>query len=263
MCVCALPGSPAAACTFAELDFAEQAIAANRLIQAQEMLEAATAACANEEQYLGLAASLRLKQGELADARSRFEALAVAHPQNPDYASGAGRAALRQADNAAALDWLLRATQMPDADWEAWSSLGIVLDIRRQWNESALAYEQALALAPNEASIWNNRGYSLVMQRRAEEALPFLQAAQRLAPDDPRVERNRLIAEGMLGNYPQYQFPAESARDWASRLNNAGYGAMLAGNHEDADRLFNQAIEASDVFFARAERNRRMNEEAQ
>ncbi|QLC22439.1 tetratricopeptide repeat protein [Parasphingopyxis sp. CP4] len=263
ICVCALPASPAHACAFADLDFAEQAIAANRLIQAQEMLEAATTACSSEERYLALAAALRLQQGELADARSRFEALAVDNPENPQYASGAGRAAMRQGDNAAALDWLMRATMMPDADWQAWSSLGIVLDSRRHWAESTLAYEQALALAPEEPSAWNNRGYSLIMQRRAEEALPFLEAAQRLAPDDRRIGRNRLIAAAMLGNYPQYQLPAESARDWASRLNDAGYGAMLAGNYADAERLFDQAIEASDVYFARAARNRSLAQEAQ
>lgn len=244
-----------AACDTEALAQIESALDARRLHQAQRMLGLHAPHCADHIAFRRLLAETRLRTGDAEAALEDFLELAAADPQNHAIAAGVGRAALASENPQLALDWLMAATASDEAGWRAWNALGVTLDRLEMWEESAIAYREALRLAPEIAAIWNNRGYSLVAQGNAEEALAYLRAAARLSPNDGRIRRNLAIARGMAGLYPRRSRAAGNGREWAEELNNTGYGALLAGNRTAARSLFARAIEARDRHFSRAARN--------
>lgn len=229
------------------------AIDGGRLVQAELMLGAMSAAPTPTE--LRLFGDLRLAQQRYVEAAKVFLRLEQLEPADSHVESRLGMALLHlnRVDDAEAR--LRKAVQLPGADWQAWNALGVLLDGRKAWIESRQAYDHAVSLAPNEPSVLNNAAYSLIMQSHAVEARDLLAKARALAPGDQRILVNSQIADGMAGYYPKKRAGNETHAQWASRLNNAGYGAMLAGDLPKARSLFAQAIKASDTHFDAAEKN--------
>ena len=246
---------PPAVCDPTQIGYLNAAVTGNRLIQAERMLGALRAGCAQHPQYLALSGQWALATGRFEQALATFSALAAQAPDNSDYLSAAGRAAFQAGRLVQALDLLNRATALPAADWRAWNALAVLHDRRRDWEASGRAYERALQLAPDQAAILNNRGYSLMLQGRAPEALPYLERAFALDANNEAIRRNRGMAQAMTGTFDDARRPRETTRDWAQRLNNMGYAAWLAGDQPAARRLLARAIEVSDTQFERAEAN--------
>jgi Flp pilus assembly protein TadD len=229
------------------------AIDGGRLVQADLMLGALPDAPSIDE--LRLFGDLRLAQQRYVDAAKLFLKLEQLTPQDAHAISRLGMALLHldRLDDAEAR--LRKAVALPGADWQSWNVLGVLLDGRRAWIESRQAYAQALALAPNEPKVLNNAAYSLILQDHAGEAREMLAKAHALAPADPRITVNIEIADGMAGFYPKKRAANETNAQWAAHLNNAGYGAMLAGDLPKARSLFARAIEASNTHYDAAEKN--------
>jgi Flp pilus assembly protein TadD len=242
-------------CNPGQLEFLRTALDSNRLIQVERMIASMQPTCREHRSFMALTARWALRTGRSEQALSLYLRLMAQAPNDPELVSGAGRAAYHAGRIDQAYQWLSRATALPNADWRAWSALGVLHDRRREWEASERAYARAAQLAPNQAAIWNNRGYSLLLQRRFAEALIYLDRAYGLDPNDEAVRRTRTIGHAMAGRFDPARRPRESAREWADRLNNMGYAAWLAGDTEAARRLLAQAIEASDTRFARAEAN--------
>jgi len=219
------------------------------------MLAALRPACAADRGFAALDAQWLLRTGRTEAAFALYSALLEQEPENPEFAAGAGRAAMRLGRDAEAFALLIRATAAPDAGWRAWNAIGILHDRRGEWAASAHAYDRALQLSPDEAQIWNNRGYSLLLQGLAAEARPALDRALALDSNDARIRRNRELALALAGTFDDRRRPGETRQEWARRLNNMGYGAWLAGNPVAARSLLARAIEASETRFERAERN--------
>ncbi|MGS1016496.1 tetratricopeptide repeat protein [Allosphingosinicella humi] len=228
------------------------AIDGGRLLQARTMLdhnrELGTPAIGQG----GLEADLLMAEHRYSEALGRYLRLIGDTPGNAHFLTGAGLAALRLGDKAGSVQYLRRAVALEGADWTAWNALGVLSDGQGAWADSAMAYDKAFALAPDKAAIWNNRGYSLLLQRRPQEALAALDRAAALDPNSRCIAVNRQMARGMAGLYPRARGEHESSRDWAARLNNAGYGAWLAGDRPAARSLLARAIEASEVHYGRA-----------
>jgi Flp pilus assembly protein TadD len=246
--------TPALACDDAQLQYAEEALAADRLLQSERMIGALQAACVAEERYARLVGRWALRAGRHEQAFAVFSALLQNQPADPEILSGAGRAAFNLARYGEALDLLSRAAALPGADWRTWNALAVLHDRRGTWADSAEAYRQALALSQDQAAIWNNRGYSMMLQRRFPEAASDLDRAVALDANNQVFRTNRDLAHAMAGRFGARR-SGENAREWARRLNNMGYAAWLAGNREAARSLLARAIEASDVAMARAEHN--------
>jgi len=236
----------------ATADAIRAAIDGGRLIQARMMLDRNREAGMPAEGHEGLEADLLMAEHRYSEALSRYLDLIRAAPDDAHLLTGAGLAALRLGDKAAALQHLRGAVVLKGVDWTAWNALGVLSDDRGAWADSVIAYDKALALAPDKAAIWNNRGYSLLLQRRAQEALAALDRAAALDPNSHRIAVNRQMARGMAGLYPRVRGETESSRDWAARLNNVGYAAWLAGDRPAARSLLARAIEASEVHYGRA-----------
>jgi Flp pilus assembly protein TadD len=247
--------SAARPCNPGQLEFLRTALDSNRLIQVERMIASMQPSCRQDLGFIALTARWALRTGRSEQALSLYLTLMARAPNDPEIFSGAGRAAYHAGRIDQAYQWLSRATALPNADWRAWNALGVLHDRRSEWEASERAYARAAQLAPNQAAVWNNRGYSLLLQRRFAEALPYLDRAHALDSGDEAVRRTRALGRAMAGSFEVARRPRESAREWAERLNNMGYGAWLAGDTEAARRLLAQAIEASDTRFERAEAN--------
>ena len=87
------------------------------------------------------------------------------------------------------------------------------------------------------------------------DAAPMFERALALDPNLAAARNNLELAHALTGRYDEARRPGERARDWARRLNNQGYAALLVGDREGARRLLSQAITASPSRFEEAERN--------
>ena len=253
-----LPASASAAarrCDDGRLGHLENALTADRMIQADRMFTELQRACGDHPRFAMLRARYALQSGSYAQAYGLYVSLAGRDPSNAEFAAGAGRAALYLGQADQALEWLGRATALPGADWRAWNAVAILHDRRGEWDEAGRAYERAVQLAPYEPAVWSNRGYSMMLQRRPSEAVSYLDRAVELDPSNATIRRTREVAYALNGTYDDAQRANETPRAWAERLNNIGYAAWLAGDSNAARRLLARAIEVSDARFERAEHN--------
>ena len=137
----------------------------------------------------------------------------------------------------------------------AFTNIGAILRQRRQYAAAAAAHRKALELAPGEAEVLNNLGWSRLLRGDWANALAPLEEAARLAPKNRRVANNVELARAALAADLPQRRPGESEDDWAMRLNDAGVVARLQGDRARAVAAFAQAIEARGSWYERAANN--------
>lgn len=237
------------------LDEAARALAAGRIDQAGEMIAAARKQGGGGEPLQRLAADHALANGATAQALEAYRALIAVHPHEAMLLERAGLAALRLGSDAEATALLDRATLRPDASWRAWNLRGVAADRRADFDEADAAYARASALAPTQAAVVNNRGWSLMLRGRWSEAAEQFEAALGL---NPRIELGAANLElariAVSGGLPE-RHQGETDAAFAARLNDAGVIAQSEGDRPRAVAAFTQAIAAKSVWFARAANN--------
>lgn len=239
----------------APLDEAARALTAGRVDQAGEMIAAARKQGGGGEALERLTADHALASGAIARALDGYRVLVKAHPDEALLLERAGLAALRLGQNAEATALLDRATLQPNASWRAWNLRGVAADRRLDFDEADAAYARAADLAPTEAAVANNRGWSLMLRGRWSEAADQFEAALDL---NPRVEHGAVNLElarvAVSGGLPQRD-QGETDAAFAARLNDAGVIAQTEGDRPRAVAAFTQAIAAKSVWFDRAADN--------
>lgn len=237
------------------LDEAARALAAGRIDQAGEMIAAARKQGGGGEALARIAADHALASGATLQALDAYRALIAAHPDEAILLERAGLAALRLGREAEATAFLDRATLQPDASWRAWNLRGVAADRRGDFDEADAAYARASTLAPTEAAVANNRGWSLMLRGRWSEAAEQFETALGL---DPRVQHGaanlELARAAVAGGLPE-RHQGETDAAFAARLNDAGVIAQVEGDRPRAVAAFTQAIAAKSVWFGRAATN--------
>jgi Flp pilus assembly protein TadD len=139
--------------------------------------------------------------------------------------------------------------------WRAWNARGVLADFTHDWGIADESYARAHQLAPKEARIINNQGWSKLLRGDWAEAVPFFEEATTLDPKSERIANNLELAKEALGADLPQRLPGEADRDWAVRLNDAGVAAELLGNKQRAIAAFTQALDASPTWYDRASNN--------
>src|SRR5262249_45583339 len=142
----------------------EQAIRAGRLEQAQLMAGRAISAGVTGARIDLILADLAFASGKNDEALSRYQQLLAVAPDDSYVAARAGIAALKLGQVAVAAGLLDRATKPASATWRAWNARGVAADMRRDWTVADESFAKALSLAPGEAEILNNQGWSQLMR---------------------------------------------------------------------------------------------------
>ncbi len=243
---------PASPVSLAE---AEHAIETGRLVQARAMIGRALAAGVTEAQAARPLADLAFAEGNNAEALARYQWLLAIAPNDSKLCERAGIAALRLGDTARAAGLIQCATKPANASWRAWNARGVLADMQSDWAEADRAFERAAELAPNEAEVPNNQGWSQLLRGNWQAATATLERAATLDPRSQRIANNLELARAALADRLPERRPGESGRGWAERLNDAGVAAQLRGDKARAVAAFTAALEASETWYPRAANN--------
>ena len=118
-----------------------------------------------------------------------------------------------------------------------------------------MAYAKAGELAPTQPDLINNRGWSQLLRGNWQAALELFERAAALSPQTKRIANNVELARVALNGDLPARRRNESSNAWAARLNDAGVAARLLGDQSKALAAFTRAVQASDVWYARAANN--------
>jgi Flp pilus assembly protein TadD len=87
-----------------------------------------------------------------------------------------------------AVDAAVAANLPAETVWPLLLQKGSALDLAGDWPQSKLALQKALALAPDQAIVLNQLGYSQIVHRDdVAAATQMIERASRLRPDDPAI----------------------------------------------------------------------------
>lgn len=102
-----------------------------------------------------------------------------------------------------ALRPLASVAQAEPQNWRVRSALGAALDQLGRYEEARMAYQEALALAPNEPRVLTNLGVSYIMSGDAATAEPILRQAAEMAGAPPQARANLAIALALTGRFAE------------------------------------------------------------
>jgi Tfp pilus assembly protein PilF len=190
---------------------------------------------------------------------------------NTRLATGAYRAALRADEsNARVLQELgliyLHAKQLDEANmlleravaanpssWRAHNGLAIIADLRGDHEKAIQSYNAALAVMPNDASLLNNRGYSLYLAGSYPEAANDFMASAKQGEE--KAWLNLGLVRARQQKYSEAVRVMSRSVDIEDAYNDVGYIAMRQGDYDVAENFFKKAIEQSPRYFEAAQRN--------
>ena len=243
------------ATTLPSLAEVEHAIDAGRLEQARLMVGRQVATGMSGTDIDRVLADLAFASGKYDEALIRYRQLLAAKPGDSWLAERAGISALKQGDVATAAPLIDRATKAPRPSWRAWNARGVVADLQQDWRGADAAYGAAADVAPDNADIVNNQGWSRLLRGDWKQAVGFFERAVALDLRSTRMANNLELARAAMAS----ELPARRAKEtdgaWAARLNDAGMAAQLMGDRQRAVAAFTQALEASGTWYARAANN--------
>lgn len=234
---------------------AAQAIEAGRLEEARLMIARAVGAGARGAAVEQLMADLAFVSGKYADALAGYSDLAATGHKDQRVCERGAIAALELGQPGEAKPFVDCATDSDDASWAAWNARGVLADWSRDWTAADRAYARAHQLAPTQAKVVNNAGWSHVLRGDWAGALPYLEAAAALDPKSSKIADNLELARAAVAPELPRRQPNEPKREWAERLNDAGVAAELTGDKSKAVAAFTGALDASDVWYTRASNN--------
>lgn len=237
------------------IEDAAHAIDRGRLREAKLLIVRAITAGERGPKVDRLNANLAFASGHYVEALSAYQRLAgSADKQQADCEKGAVAALkLGRFDDAKPL--VDCAVADPAASWRAWNAQGVLGDAMRDWTAADEAFSRARALAPAEAGIVNNQGWSELIRGDWAKAVPLFEQAAALDPKSERIANNLELANAALAAGLPQRRTGESDRDWAVRLNDAGVAAELLGDRQRAVAAFTQALDASPTWYGRASNN--------
>ena len=239
---------PAAAVDGASLtfEFIDKALADGRLKSAADLITRARV------RYDG--AELRLREAELllasglhTEADMAFRTLEADNNLAARAKTGRAIGLIRAGEADVARELLVTATTLDPSLARAWSALAVLADRKQDWKLAETQYEKALAAAPRDAGIYNNRGYSRLLQHRPAEAETDFVKALELQPGLASAETNLRLARGLQGRYTE-AFAGSRREQLGRDLNTVGYAALLRGDYSLAESYFSRALELDPQY---------------
>jgi tetratricopeptide (TPR) repeat protein len=142
------------------------------------------------------------------EALAKLKSIVAADPKNYDAIVTLGnlyRANSDFANAAASYDQAIALVATPaPGHWRIYYYDGISHERLNQWDEAEKQFRKALALAPNESSVLNYLGYSMIEKKiNLPEALDMVKKAVELKPNDGYITDSLGWAYFQLGDYDQ------------------------------------------------------------
>ena len=247
---------PAAAAAVSDENVAEiqAALDEQRYVDAGRLIDKTVIAGMSDPRITLLSGELSLARGRYDEALKTFKQVEPAPALQARVHQGRGVALSLLGKSDEAFEVLKLAVSEDPKAWRAWNALGGEFDRRQDWKAADDAYEHALTNSNRAAIVLNNRGFSRVLQNRLDDGIADLVAALQKKPDLTAARTNLRLAMGLKGDYER-ALAAGPQEDKAALLNNVGYAAMLRGDNDQAQDMFNKAIAARGQFYGRASSN--------
>jgi Flp pilus assembly protein TadD len=148
---------------------------------------------------IGLMQTLRLTGG-LDEARSVAAKALSTKPADPGILAEAGKVKLATGQIDEAIKLLQSAVAADTTDWKSRSALGLAYDRVGDYAKAEDCYAEALAIAPDSASVLNNYALSRAMANDLPAARDLLQRAAAEPDADIRVRQNLALVYALSGN---------------------------------------------------------------
>ena len=250
----AAPAPPAASPASLIRD-ADHAITAGRLEEARLLIGRAVASGATGPSLERVLGDLAYRKDNFQEALNRYKHLAQIGQKDPQLCEMGTLAALHLGLWVTAKPFADCAVSSSKSSWRAWNARGVIADFEHDWTTADTSYARAHDLAPDEAEVINNEGWSHLLRGDWAGALPFLEQAAKLDPSSQRIANNLDLAQAAIATELPDRRAGESDASWAQRLNDAGVVAELGGDRNKAIAAFTRALHASGVWYARASNN--------
>jgi Flp pilus assembly protein TadD len=234
---------------------ASQAIEAGRLEEGKRIIAKAITEGFRGAPVERLTADLDFASGKYLEAFVAYKDLTASAGKRADDCEKGAISALEIGKVADAKPLVECAVASPSASWRAWNARGVFADFIGDWTMADDSYARAHELAPTNASVINNQGWSKLLRGEWALALPYFEQASALDGKSKRIADNlELAREAVAADLPK-KAPGETDAEWAARLNDAGVAASLLGDKKRAIAAFTQALDASPVWYDRASNN--------
>lgn len=151
---------------------------------------------------INFAAALRAA-GQSKQAISVLEITLASHSNDPSVNIAYAKALASDARFEQALNVINNTIRPENPDWNALSVKGAILDQLGQNQQARALYQQAMVLAPNEASLEANLGLSYAMTSELSRAETHLRAAQRKNGANSRIRQNLALVLGLQGRFDE------------------------------------------------------------
>lgn len=133
------------------------------------------------------------------------------------------------------------AIQLDDQRADARGALAVLLDLTRRSAEALTHHHAAVTLAPADARLRNNYGFSLYLAGRTDAAITHLERALALDPGLAQAHLNLGFAYGRAGRFDDAARAFRSAVPEAAALHDLALVHDERGDREQASRLRAQA----------------------
>jgi tetratricopeptide (TPR) repeat protein len=190
------------------------------------------------------------------NAEMATRAYTLALGSDPDYVpalESRGLMLLTHNEDSRAKQDLVRAVVMDATAWRAQNGLGLLEDRAGNHEEAIAHYTAALDITPGVAEILNNRGYSRMLAGNSRSAEADLRQSAALGYQKAWINLGALLAKN--GDYFEAVEALQEVLDKPESLNRAAEVAIENGDRDVAQRLLEEAIEQSPVYFPDAEQN--------
>ncbi len=143
------------------------------------------------------------------------------------------------------------------APWQAYNALGVIADIRGEFELARGHYEKALEASPNTPLVLNNLGYSRYLAGDWDGARQSLRRAVSANPGYELAWRNLGLVYAREGDFETAVEAVARNGDRAKAFNDIGYISMLEGRYDDAMGFFEEAMRLSPAYYVTASQNAR------
>ncbi len=145
-----------------------------------------------------LAQALR-ELGRYDQAATTAETTLTVQPTNLDAMLELGRAHIARGQAFYSVAPLERARDQAPRDWRPWSLLGVAYEQVRRFDDAHAAWNQALALSPDNPDVLTNAAMAAITHGDAAGAEALLRRAAAQPGATPKVRQNLAMALGLQG----------------------------------------------------------------
>ncbi|WP_422449978.1 tetratricopeptide repeat protein [Endozoicomonas sp. ALB091] len=139
--------------------------------------------------------------------------------------------------------------------WLAVNGLGVIEDLNQNYRSAIAYYRRALVMAPGQAMLLNNLGYSYLLTGQLDQAEAYFRQALSLRSDYPLARHNLALVLTRRNQPNQAVRVLEPVMGEAQARNDVGYLMMLNNRLDVAEALFREAIELSPSYYREAWQN--------